>query len=160
MREGRRETNPGGLPSSNLRDEQAIPENPDHFGAVTGGGASPVVSTFFVSVVVVVPWGVLSIVFSVTLASSPQPVIRHVPARKQAPANNVSVFFIVGLVLRLKTQRPAASLEAWAVGRRTGDSIPQDRCQKLVFHNVDRFSWATVERMGERAGRTGRLLVA
>jgi hypothetical protein len=65
-----------------------------HVNQFAGGGFSPVVSTSLVSVVVVLPSGVVTVVSVVVLAFSPQPAKPTVkpPLRR----SNASVRFIVG----------------------------------------------------------------
>src|SRR5208337_2309571 len=89
-----------------------------YFGAAgvvvsADGGFLPVCLISFFSVVVVVPPGVLTSFFSVTVADSPQPTSPNVSVKRPVPARAVMSFFMVFLC-PAGFQRPATSPEAHA----------------------------------------------
>jgi hypothetical protein len=62
-----------------------------------GGGLLPVCLTSFLSVVVVVPPGLLTSFLSVTVDDSPQPTSPNVIVKRPVPARAVMSFFMVFL---------------------------------------------------------------
>src|SRR5271157_6631117 len=91
------------------------------------GGFLPVCLVSFFSVVVVVPPGVLTSFFSVTVADSPQPTSPNVSVKRPVPARAVMSFFMVFLCpTGCSDPRPRPRPTP---GRRWGWELTQDSCQ-------------------------------